>query len=156
MAAKAKDPRLEGISLIGGEPFEQDAGLAELSGRVRAAGLSVMAYTGYTLEELRERGSVLVGEVDLLVDGRYREELRTTTRRFIGSTNQVLHFLSGFYTEDDPRFAEPNTAEIRFDHRGQIQVVGFPFDSVAAAFGPLANRKDRGGVTRSPSGAWTW
>ena len=136
MASKANRPRLEGISLIGGEPFEQDAPLAKLAKDVRAAGLSVMAYSGYTIEELKARDSLLLSELDLLVDGRYVQELRTTTRRFVGSTNQVLHFLSGFYAPDDPRFSEDNTAEIHFDHRGQIQVVGFPFDSVAAAFGP--------------------
>src|SRR5690606_16584819 len=122
------------------EPFEQDAPLATFAAGVRAAGLSVMAFSGYTLGELRARGSRLLREVDLLVDGRYEAALRTTARRWIGSTNQRVHFLSDFYREDDPRFAEPNHAELRLDHRGEIQVVGFPFDSVRAAFGPGRRR----------------
>ncbi len=138
-AARVRHPDLEGVTLIGGEPFEQDRPLARLAAHCRSAGLSVMAFSGYSLAELRERRSRLLREVDLLVDGRYEEEERTTARRFVGSTNQRMHFLSDFYREDDPRFAEPNHAEVRLDHRGQIQVVGFPFDSVRAAFGPRSD-----------------
>ena len=140
LAAKVKRPLLEGVSLIGGEPFQQDAALAELARGCHEAGLTVMAYSGYTLEEIRARGSLLLTHVDVLVDGLYVEALRTTTRRFIGSTNQRLHFLSDAYRADDSRFAEPNSAEIHLNDRGEIQVVGFPFDSVQAAFGPKRGR----------------
>lgn len=142
--ARARHPALEGVSLLGGEPAEQDAPLAALARRCRAAGLSVMLYSGYTLAELRARGARLLDEVDLLVDGRYVEALRTTKRRWIGSTNQGLHFLSDFYREDDPRFAGPNHAELRLNGQGELQVVGFPFDSFLAAFGP--GRRGAGGA----------
>lgn len=138
LGARERYPELEGVTLIGGEPFEQDAALVALARGVRAAGLSVFAFSGHTLEELRARRSPLLDEVDLLVDGPYVQALRTTGRRWIGSTNQGLHFLSDFYRPDDPRFAEPNTAEIRLNGQGEIQVVGFPFDSVREAFGPRA------------------
>jgi anaerobic ribonucleoside-triphosphate reductase activating protein len=140
-AARERRPALEGVSLIGGEPFEQDEGMAAFAERVHAAGLTVMAYSGYTLEELRERGSRLLTFTDLLVDGRYEREQRTTSRRFVGSNNQRMHFLTGAYAPADPRFAEPNTAELRLDDRGEIQVVGFPFDSVLKAFGPRRKRE---------------
>jgi len=135
-ASRERHRELEGLSLIGGEPFEQDEPLAALSTRARASGLTVMAYTGYTIEELRARGSALLQAVDLLVDGRYVEALRTTKRRFIGSTNQRLFFLSDAYREDDPRFREPNHAELRLDHQGELTVVGFPFERVMSEFGP--------------------
>ncbi|MGE0706960.1 MAG: 4Fe-4S single cluster domain-containing protein [Planctomycetota bacterium] len=136
LAARARRPALEGITLVGGEPFEQDAPLAALCAQVRADGLSVMAFSGYTLEELRARGSRLLAHVDLLVDGRYLPALHTTAIRWVGSSNQRLHFLSDAYRPDDPRFAEPNHAELRLDHRGELQVVGFPFPRVREAFGP--------------------
>lgn len=135
-AARAKDPRLEGVSLLGGEPFEQDVALAAFARLVRRAGLSVMTYTGHLREELEARASPLLAETDLLVDGPYVAAQRTTKRRFIGSTNQRLFFLTGFYREDDPRFAAPNHAEIRMNAQGEIQVVGFPFDAFLEAFGP--------------------
>jgi anaerobic ribonucleoside-triphosphate reductase activating protein len=134
-AARERRPELEGITLVGGEPFQQDAALAVVARRVRQAGLSVMAFSGWTIEELRARGSALLEESDLLVDGLYVEALRTTGRRWIGSTNQGLHFLSDFYDPADGRFAEPNTAEVRMNAEGEIQLVGFPFDEVREAFG---------------------
>ena len=53
LAAKAKHPDLEGVTLIGGEPFEQDVALTPLARGVRQAGLSVFAFSGHTLEVLR-------------------------------------------------------------------------------------------------------
>lgn len=132
-AAAAPSP-IEGISLLGGEPLEQDAPLAELARRVRARGLTVMLYTGYTLDEAAERGSTLVSECDLVVAGRFEQALRTTGRRWIGSTNQTLHFLSDAYAPDDPRFQEPNHAELKLSSEGLLTVVGFPFDSIRRAF----------------------
>lgn len=145
-AARARRPGLEGVTLIGGEPFEQDAALAPLAAGVQARGLSVMAFSGHLLEELQARQSPLLPHVDLLVDGPYLPALRTTGRRWIGSTNQRLHFLSGFYDPADPRFREPNTAELRLNGEGEIQVVGFPFDSVREAFGPRAWKQLRSGA----------
>jgi anaerobic ribonucleoside-triphosphate reductase activating protein len=135
-AARAKDSRLEGVSLLGGEPFEQDVALARFAALVRAEGLTVMTYTGYLLEDLRARRSPLLDVTDLLVDGPYVAAQRETTRRFIGSRNQRLHFLTDAYRPDDPRFAEPNHAEIRWNAQGEVQVVGFPFDRFLEAFGP--------------------
>ena len=122
-------PGLEGVSLLGGEPFEQAEALADLAARVRAGGLSVMIYTGYTLEELRARKDpatdALLARTDLLVDGRFEKALYETGRRWIGSKNQVLHFLTDRYAPDDPRFREPNTVEVRV-RNGEVVVTGWP------------------------------
>jgi len=52
----------------------------------------VWSYTGFTLEELRAQGDAdvdaLLDELDVLVDGDYREELRDLTLHFRGSRNQ--------------------------------------------------------------------
>lgn len=133
-AAKAKRPALEGVTLLGGEPFEQDVALAALARRVRADGLTVMTFTGHMREELEARRSPLLDQTDLLVDGPFVQELRTTKRRFVGSTNQRMFFLTPAYAETDPRFAAPNHAEVRMNAQGEVQVVGFPFDSFLAAF----------------------
>ena len=134
LASKARRPALEGITLLGGEPFEQDVPLAALARGARRAGLTVMTFTGHLREELEARGSPLVPASDLLVDGPYVEALRTTKRRFVGSTNQRMHFLTDAYRADDPRFAAPNHAELRMNAEGEIQMVGFPFDRILAEF----------------------
>ena len=120
-------PGIEGISVLGGEPFQQPHALAELCARVRAGGLSVMIYTGYTLGELEERASAtaLLAQADLLVDGRYDQTRPEATRRWIGSSNQVMHFLTPRYSPDEPRFNTPNTVELRFVN-GQLTINGWP------------------------------
>jgi anaerobic ribonucleoside-triphosphate reductase activating protein len=96
---------------------------------VRAAGLSVMVYSGYTLAELQALpgpgAAALLAQTDLLVDGRYLEGEPERRRRWLGSANQRLHFLSSRYREDDPRFFTPNTVELRL-RAGQLTVNGWP------------------------------
>lgn len=129
-------PGIEGVSLLGGEPFAQAEAAAELAEAVRAGGLSVMVYSGFTLAELedkRRRGEPGVGALlavcDLLVDGRYERDRPERRRRWIGSKNQVLHFLSDRYDPSDPRFYAENTVELRL-RRGrsgpELLVNGWP------------------------------
>jgi anaerobic ribonucleoside-triphosphate reductase activating protein len=88
-----------------------------------------MVFSGYTLDELRAMDAPGVAELlahtDLLVDGRYEASQRTTTRRWVGSDNQVMHFLTDRYTPLDPRFHEGNHLEIRLRH-GEITLNGWP------------------------------
>lgn len=124
-------PTVEGISLLGGEPFEQAAGCAALARTAKARGLTVMVFTGYTRAELAERPDAgeLLAHVDLLVDGRYDrtrpEPAPPVGRRWIGSANQVMHHLTDAYAPDDPRLREPNTIEIRWS-AGQLTINGWP------------------------------
>lgn len=122
-------PGLEGLSVLGGEPFEQPEGLAALCRLAREGGLSVMVYSGYTLAELRALGSPAVdaalASIDLLLDGRFERERPERRRRWVGSENQVLHFLSPRYRPDDVRFAAPNTVELRLE-RGRLTINGWP------------------------------
>lgn len=118
---------LEGVSVLGGEPGEQAEAVAEFCERVRAGGLSVMLYSGYMLEQLRRRPGAgrLLKAVDLLVDGRYQQSLPETKRRWLGSSNQVLHFLTSRYAAGDPRFETGNTVELRLTRAG-LSVNGWP------------------------------
>lgn len=88
----AANPNLEGVTFSGGEPFEQVPALLELAKTVREAGLDLMSYSGYTLEELEERNDPetdeLLGMLDLLVDGPYIESLRNLELTYCGSENQ--------------------------------------------------------------------
>jgi anaerobic ribonucleoside-triphosphate reductase activating protein len=133
-------PGIEGISILGGEPFEQAEAVAELARRTRERGLTVMVYSGYTLAELheqaRERPAVqaLIDATDLLVDGRYDrdrpEPAPPIGRRWLGSTNQVMHYLSAAYAPDDPRLREANTVEVHWQN-GKLIVNGWPSGAAA-------------------------
>jgi anaerobic ribonucleoside-triphosphate reductase activating protein len=120
---------LEGITLLGGEPLAHAAGAAALARGAHALGLTVMVFSGYTLEEARTLPDPavreLLAETDILVDGPYLREQPETRRRWIGSANQRIHFLSDRCRADDPRWLQPNTLEIRL--RGtEFSVNGFP------------------------------
>jgi anaerobic ribonucleoside-triphosphate reductase activating protein len=121
--------RVEGITLLGGEPLAHARGAVTLARAVRDMGLSVMVFTGYLLEEARRTHDPAVSELlsltDILIDGPYIRELPDRLRRWIGSSNQRIHFLTNRYHADDPRWRRPNTLEIRLVE-GEITVNGFP------------------------------
>lgn len=119
---------IEGITLLGGEPTAHAVPAVALAKAARELGLSVMTFSGYTLEQLREMPEPAVGELialtDILVDGPYDRDQPDTERRWIGSRNQRIHFLTSRYQFDD-QWRRRNTLEIRVDRTG-ITVNGFP------------------------------
>ncbi|HZT81729.1 MAG TPA: 4Fe-4S single cluster domain-containing protein [Gemmataceae bacterium] len=120
---------VEGITLLGGEPLAHAVGAAALARGVRGLGLTVMVFSGYTLAEARQLAEPAIADLlahtDILVDGPYLREQPETRRRWIGSANQHVHFLSDRYRADDPRWLLPNTLEIRLAG-GELSVNGFP------------------------------
>ena len=89
---RTSSPYLKGVTLSGGEPFCQAAALAELAAALKARGKHLMAYTGYTFEQLLslEDPSVraLLEQLDLLVDGRFVRAQKSIELKFRGSSNQ--------------------------------------------------------------------
>ena len=94
-----KPSHITGISLLGGEPFEKEnrAGLIELLKKFREMypEKNVWCYTGFVLdEELLKAGESdtleLLSLIDVLVDGRFVEELKNLALMFRGSSNQRI------------------------------------------------------------------
>lgn len=97
-----KPSYIDGLSLLGGEPFEpvNQRGLVGLLKRVKEEypEKTVWCYTGYTLEsdllsESRARCEVtdeMLSYIDVLVDGEFVQELYDISLRFRGSSNQRL------------------------------------------------------------------
>lgn len=85
------NPLLEGITLTGGEPFQQPRACVALASAAHQRGLSVWAYTGYTLEELVHLDYdkiLLLLSVDVLVDGPFILSQRSLDLPWRGSRNQ--------------------------------------------------------------------
>jgi anaerobic ribonucleoside-triphosphate reductase activating protein len=124
-----EDNRLEGITLLGGEPTSHAVGAAALARAAHELGLDVMVFTGFTIEEHQAHGDpdvlALLGEIDMLIDGPYLREMPETERRWIGSRNQRILYLSDRCDPADPRWLQPNTLEIRLRGR-ELSVNGFP------------------------------
>lgn len=115
---------VSGLSLLGGEPMEpvNQRALLPFLREFRAAypQKTVWCYSGYTYEELTGEGTrcrcevtdALLSCIDVLVDGRFVEELHDITLHFRGSSNQRIIDMArtraaGAVTlwEDDPVFA---------------------------------------------------
>lgn len=82
------------VTFSGGDPLYQASALIPLAEAIKAEGLGLWCYTGFTYEELLagadEAVSALLGLIDVLVDGPYIEALRDTALIFRGSSNQRL------------------------------------------------------------------
>ena len=91
-----KNPLLDGLTISGGEPFIQAEVFAILAEKVKAQGLNVWVYSGYTLEELlsgmdkNPAWKSLLDKADVLVDGRFILAERTLDEAFKGSRNQRI------------------------------------------------------------------
>lgn len=89
-----QNPLLSGITFSGGEPFLQAARLVPIARECHRLGLDVITYSGWTFEELLAADdpdwNALIAESDIIVDGPYRQELRSFSTRFRGSSNQRL------------------------------------------------------------------
>ena len=93
---------INGLTLLGGEPFEPEnqRALLPFLRRVRAAYplKNIWAYSGFTYEELLNpechahfaATEALLDLLDVLVDGRFVESLKDISLRFRGSSNQRL------------------------------------------------------------------
>jgi anaerobic ribonucleoside-triphosphate reductase activating protein len=141
---------IEGITLLGGEPLAHAPAAAALAREVRLLTLTVMVFSGYTLAEARRLPDPTVAELlahtDILVDGPYIREMPETRRRWIGSANQQIHFLTDRYQADDPCWRMPNTLEIRQTNR-ELTVNGFPAAKAVSLWKPTGAKSRTGEAT---------
>lgn len=80
------------VTLSGGDPMYHPEEVSQLARRVHEIGHSVWLYTGYTWEEMIKMPglSMVLPEIDVIVDGPFREEMRNTDLLFRGSANQRI------------------------------------------------------------------
>ena len=122
-SGSAAAPAIEGLSLSGGEPLQQPAAARALLDAARALGLSTLAFSGYTIDEIRALpgGPDVLARLDVLIDGRYvaGERLATGLR---GSANQRIHLFTDRHSLAEIE-ATP-VAEIRIGPTGEVVLTG--------------------------------
>lgn len=119
---------VEGITLIGGEPFDQVEECGSLAEKVQGIGMGVMVFSGYAMDylEKNEKCGRLLKHTDLLKAGPYMQELHTSKHRWIGSSNQQLIFLTERY-RNHPDISEDNLQSVTIDlSDGQCTASGWP------------------------------
>jgi len=91
------NPRNTGVTFSGGEPFWQAPALSSLARQLKAAGLNVMSFTGFTLEKLQSESAPagtqeLLTQLDILIDGAFVESKAINSPNSpVSSTNQRVH-----------------------------------------------------------------
>ena len=118
---------IEGVTFLGGEPFEQAEPLSRFAQNVKKLGLSVVCFTGYTIEELRAKNSQAVNKllenIDLLVDGGFEKDNFDLSRPWVGSSNQRYIFLTDFYSPEEIKKYK-NKVEVRISEGGTLETNG--------------------------------
>ena len=104
---------INGLTLLGGEPFEpqNQRAIAPFLKKVREQfpNKNIWCYTGYLFDEellkdSRARCEVtdeMLGMIDVLVDGEFKQELKNITLRFRGSENQRIIDVKKSMAEND-------------------------------------------------------
>ena len=105
-----RNPLVKGVTFSGGEPFCQPEPLYHLAVALKAKGKHLMAYSGYTFEQLLELPDPfvrkLLEQLDLLVDGPFIEAERNLELRFRGSANQRVLDVPASLAANAPVWAE--------------------------------------------------
>lgn len=126
----ATEPDIEGLSFLGGEPFNQAGALAEIGHYFRGLGYSLTTFTGFTYESLLSQSKLnhdfrkLLSEIDLLIDGPFIENRLDKLRPWLGSTNQQYRFLTDRYSMKDID-SSADSIEITVDETGEVLINGW-------------------------------
>lgn len=127
-----KQKNIEGVTFLGGEPFEQAEALGIIAKAVKKEGLGVLCFTGGLLEELqqKEENKILLENIDLLIDGALEIENVDYSRPWCGSKNQRYHFLTNRYNKEIFEKYK-NKIEINISKNGDIFMNGMGnFDEI--------------------------
>lgn len=120
---------IEGVTFLGGEPFAQAEALYELGKKIKAAGLTILSFTGYTYEYIlkadKKEWNDLLSIIDLLIDGPFEKSKFDISRPWVGSLNQNYRFLSPKYEylKNNLSFIK-NKVEVRINENGSVFING--------------------------------
>lgn len=124
-------PTADGITISGGEPFDQPDALFELLKRLRSlTAADVLVFTGHPWTKVRKIVEASPGSIDALVTGRF-DVNQSQTLALRGSDNQELHFLTAMGQARFACFQRPitevdRTLDVMFDDRGDVWFAGIP------------------------------
>lgn len=126
LVEEIKNSSVSGVTISGGDPFEQPEELFYLLREIKQLDLSdgVIVFSGYTIEQIRGDSKLekCLDYIDVLIDGLYIEEKRITNG-LAGSSNQQFHYLSDKISSDSIEIDQ----EVEIHLLGElIQITGFP------------------------------
>jgi anaerobic ribonucleoside-triphosphate reductase activating protein len=124
-------PSAEGITISGGEPFEQpDALISLLNILRRQSSVDILVYSGYAAENIAPTLEKATGLIDALITDPF--EMQTShSRPLRGSDNQHLHLLTPLGRERFRQYERPlsdkdKLLDVMFDQDGSVWFAGIP------------------------------
>jgi len=120
----------DGITISGGEPFDQPEALEALLRGIRLRTSSdILVYSGYAYEALKRLLLPMSGQIDALIADPFVQG-HPQTLPLRGSDNQRLHLLTSMGEQRFAPFLQPTSAEpsfdVMFDDEGEIWFAGVP------------------------------
>lgn len=82
----------DGITFSGGDPMMQPLACLEIAKKCKELGYNIWCYTGFLFEELLNKPDCLkfLNYVDVLVDGKFDNNLKSYSAKYRGSKNQRI------------------------------------------------------------------
>lgn len=120
-----------GVTISGGEPFDQAQGLVELVKRLKSMFKGdLLIFTGYSYEQISPQLDLLPGLVDAVISDPFRQD-DAQTKALRGSDNQRLHLLTSLGHErlscyERPRSGKDDALDLMFDSEGSAWIAGIP------------------------------
>lgn len=110
-------PTCDGITISGGEPFDQEEALLDLLNFLRQFPLSILVYSGYSFNALEKKLLDFSNLIDVLISEPY-DYTKSQKKYLLGSYNQRMHFLTEFGKRDFEKYLDKkpdNRMDIMFD-----------------------------------------
>ena len=79
-----------GVTFSGGDPMQQSEEFTYLAKLLKQHNINIWCFTGYEFENLNDKQKELLKYIDVLVDGKFINELKSYDLVFKGSKNQRI------------------------------------------------------------------
>lgn len=131
MALSSYLPLVDGITISGGEPFDQfDALLAIVAQLREKTKVDILVYTGYSIEDIPDQLQQIKPYIDVLISDPFQRQT-SQTLRLRGSDNQRLHCFTSQAKEKYAYYQQvvttnDNVLDVMFDAEGVVWFAGIP------------------------------